>query len=75
MIHIFFEKLKSYFFDVSTVMTESRLQSLCTKLEREREGERGRASERLLWDQAGRRTFPVNIPTPSAESEEFKSTT
>lgn len=35
MIHIFFEKLKPYFFDVSTVKTESGLLILCTKLEEE----------------------------------------
>lgn len=44
MIHIFIEKLKSYFFDVSTMRTESRLQSLCStggrEQDREQESER-----------------------------------
>lgn len=32
MIHILFEKVKSYFFDVSAAMTESKWQILCAKL-------------------------------------------
>lgn len=48
MIHIFFEKSESYFFDVSTVMTGSRLQSLCTKLKGESVRESRRANERLF---------------------------
>lgn len=41
----FFEKLKSYFFDVSTVMTASRFQSLCTKLEGESKREKARRAK------------------------------
>lgn len=73
MIHIFFEKLKSYFFDVSTVMTGSRLQSLCTKLKGESVRESRRANERLFLDQAGRTILPENIPEPSAQTLERTS--
>lgn len=73
MIHIFFEKLKSYFFDVSTVMTESRLQSLCTQLKGESVRESRIANERLFLDQAGRTILPENTPKPSAQSLECSS--
>lgn len=45
MIHIFYEKLKSYVFDVSTVMTESRSQILCAKLDGEIQKEREQESK------------------------------
>lgn len=66
MIHFFLgKKLKPYFFDVSAVMTESRLQILCTQLEGEIRAtsiERERENERFLFNQAGLLLVLANSP-------------
>jgi hypothetical protein len=73
MIHIFFEKLKSYFIDVSTVMTESRLLILCIKPEKEIQREREKANERLQSSREN--NIPINTPKSSALSLECNSVT